>query len=150
MAYCSIAVSACCEQVHHLSSCAWYLVGHIASPLIQVKDPKNPTKQKEDRELIKFTGPADSVYLKARDYVELDVGTGEYKSACCRLQPKTAVMVVVVCHRCSSVDQQQWLGRCSCGKLLAVQPCHGIISFQLLHLAFKVVHVVLEHSLNNR
>ncbi|KAL0020803.1 hypothetical protein WJX79_006148 [Trebouxia sp. C0005] len=44
--------------------------------LDKVKDPKNPQKQKEDRELIKFTGPTDSVYMKARDYVELDVGTG--------------------------------------------------------------------------
>lgn len=44
--------------------------------LDKVKDPKNPQKQKEGRELIKFTGPTDSVYMKARDYVELDVGTG--------------------------------------------------------------------------
>lgn len=51
--------------------------------MLQVKDPNNPTKQKEDRELIKFTGPADSVYLKARDYVELDVGTGEFRAARC-------------------------------------------------------------------
>ena len=51
----------------------------FVSSLMQVKDPKNPTKQKEDRELVDFTGPADSVYLKARDYVELDVGTGELR-----------------------------------------------------------------------
>lgn len=42
-----------------------------------MKDPKNPQKQKEDRELVNFTGPTDSVYMKARDYVELDVGTGK-------------------------------------------------------------------------
>lgn len=54
--------------------------------MLQVKDPNNPTKQKEDRELIKFTGPADSVYLKARDYVELDVGTGDFRAAHCKLQ----------------------------------------------------------------
>ncbi len=48
-----------------------------------MKDPKNPQKQKEDRELIKFTGPTDSVYMKARDYVELDVGTGKYSLYAC-------------------------------------------------------------------
>jgi len=48
-----------------------------------VKDPKNPQKQKEDRELIKFTGPTDSVYMKARDYVELDVGTGKHSMCAC-------------------------------------------------------------------
>ncbi len=48
-----------------------------------MKDPKNPQKQKEDRELIKFTGPTDSVYMKARDYVELDVGTGKHRLYAC-------------------------------------------------------------------
>lgn len=42
----------------------------------QVADPQNPKRQTESQELIKFDGPKDSVYLKARDYVELDVGTG--------------------------------------------------------------------------
>ena len=45
----------------------------------QVADPKNPTKKREDRELVKFDGPMDSVYLNARNYVELDVGTGQSK-----------------------------------------------------------------------
>lgn len=39
-------------------------------------DPKNPAKKTEDREEITFTGPTDSVYLKAKDFAELDVGTG--------------------------------------------------------------------------
>ncbi|KAL4856677.1 putative glucose-6-phosphate 1-epimerase [Chlorella vulgaris] len=42
----------------------------------KVADPLNPTKKKEEREEVTFDGPTDSVYLKARDYVELDVGTG--------------------------------------------------------------------------
>ena len=66
-----------------MTCCIWHIAFDFASLSIQVKDPKNPTKQKEDRELINFTGPADSVYLKARDYVELDVGTGEFQVACC-------------------------------------------------------------------
>lgn len=36
----------------------------------------NPPKKVEERDSINFTGPVDSVYLKAKDYVELDVGTG--------------------------------------------------------------------------
>jgi glucose-6-phosphate 1-epimerase len=44
--------------------------------LSKVPDPKNPTKKTEDREHVNFGGPTDSVYLRARDYVELDVGTG--------------------------------------------------------------------------
>ncbi|KAI3432413.1 hypothetical protein D9Q98_003967 [Chlorella vulgaris] len=44
--------------------------------LDKVADPSNPTKKKEEREEVTFDGPTDSVYLKARDYVELDVGTG--------------------------------------------------------------------------
>ena len=30
----------------------------------------------EKRDVVEFKGPVDSVYLKAKDYVELDVGTG--------------------------------------------------------------------------
>ncbi|KAK9810265.1 hypothetical protein WJX72_007647 [[Myrmecia] bisecta] len=44
--------------------------------LDKVKDPNNPVEKVEDREEITFTGPMDSVYLGAKDYVELDVGTG--------------------------------------------------------------------------
>ena len=58
-----------------------------------MKDPKNPQKQKEDRELVKFTGPTDSVYLKARDYVELDVGTGKQS-----LQLLTQSITVCTCQ----------------------------------------------------
>ncbi|KAI7846343.1 hypothetical protein COHA_000180 [Chlorella ohadii] len=39
-------------------------------------DPKNPVQKTEEREEVTFSGPTDSVYLKAKDYVELDVGTG--------------------------------------------------------------------------
>lgn len=39
-------------------------------------DANNPPKQVETRDAVAFTGPVDSVYLKARDHVELDVGTG--------------------------------------------------------------------------
>lgn len=44
----------------------------------QVADPKNPAKKTENQELVKFDGPKDSVYLNAKDYVELDVGTGKH------------------------------------------------------------------------
>jgi hypothetical protein len=41
------------------------------------KDPKNPDKRTEDRELVTFgAGLVDSVYLNAPNHVELDVGTG--------------------------------------------------------------------------
>ncbi|PSC73327.1 glucose-6-phosphate 1-epimerase [Micractinium conductrix] len=39
-------------------------------------DPANPARKTEEREEVTFSGPTDSVYLKARDHVELDVGTG--------------------------------------------------------------------------
>ena len=41
-------------------------------------DANNPAKKTEDREEVTFSGPVDSVYLKAKDYVELDVGTGAW------------------------------------------------------------------------
>ena len=74
------------KQMHGMHLHSRHTVGDFESSMFQVKDPNNPTKQKEDRELIKFTGPADSVYLKARDYVELDVGTGKFRAAHCKLQ----------------------------------------------------------------
>lgn len=43
---------------------------------MQVANPNEPTPREEERELVDFTGPTDSVYLAAKDYVELDVGTG--------------------------------------------------------------------------
>ena len=49
--------------------------------LWQVADPKNPKKERQNDELVTFDGPKDSVYLKAKDYVELDVGTGNVSSA---------------------------------------------------------------------
>ena len=39
-------------------------------------DADNPPRSTETRDEISFSGPVDSVYLKARDHVELDVGTG--------------------------------------------------------------------------
>lgn len=39
-------------------------------------NPEAPEQKEEDREVVTFSGPVDSVYLKAKDYVELDVGTG--------------------------------------------------------------------------
>lgn len=39
-------------------------------------DANNPPRNTETRDEISFSGPVDSVYLKARDHVELDVGTG--------------------------------------------------------------------------
>jgi glucose-6-phosphate 1-epimerase len=39
-------------------------------------DANNPPSATETRDAISFTGPVDSVYLKAKDHVELDVGTG--------------------------------------------------------------------------
>ena len=43
---------------------------------VQVPNPKEPVKGEEKRDVVEFKGPVDSVYLKAKDYVELDVGTG--------------------------------------------------------------------------
>ena len=43
---------------------------------LQVPNPKEPVKGTEERDVVEFKGPVDSVYLKAKDYVELDVGTG--------------------------------------------------------------------------
>ena len=41
------------------------------------KDPKNPTIKKEDREAVTFGQDlVDSVYVKAPEHVELEVGTG--------------------------------------------------------------------------
>lgn len=44
--------------------------------IVQVPNPEEPKTKEEDREVVSFSGPVDSVYLKAKDYVELDVGTG--------------------------------------------------------------------------
>lgn len=44
--------------------------------LDKVVDANNPPKKMETRDAVTFSGPVDSVYLKARDHVELDVGTG--------------------------------------------------------------------------
>ncbi|KAK9916481.1 hypothetical protein WJX75_003210 [Coccomyxa subellipsoidea] len=44
--------------------------------LNKVPNPEEPETKEEDREVVSFPGPVDSVYLKAKDYVELDVGTG--------------------------------------------------------------------------
>eukprot|EP00887_Chlorella_sp_A99_P002215 scaffold21.g2215.t1 len=41
-----------------------------------VPNPKSPSRKREEREAVTFSGPTDSVYLKARDYCELYVGTG--------------------------------------------------------------------------
>lgn len=54
---------------------------------MQVPDPKNPVRGKETREAVTFSGPTDSVYLKAKDYVQLDVGTGEYKNRKRKMAP---------------------------------------------------------------
>lgn len=43
---------------------------------VQVVDANNPPKKKEERDLVVFEGPVDSVYLNAGGHVELDVGTG--------------------------------------------------------------------------
>ncbi len=43
---------------------------------LQVPNPKEPRNGTEERDAVEFKGPVDSVYLKAKDYVELDVGTG--------------------------------------------------------------------------
>lgn len=43
---------------------------------VQVPNPNEPVKGEEKRDVVEFKGPVDSVYLKAKDYVELDVGTG--------------------------------------------------------------------------
>ncbi|KAL4552757.1 hypothetical protein Ndes2526B_g02667 [Nannochloris sp. 'desiccata'] len=44
--------------------------------LDKVVDANNPPTKSESRDAITFSGPVDSVYLGARDHVELDVGTG--------------------------------------------------------------------------
>jgi glucose-6-phosphate 1-epimerase len=44
--------------------------------LDKVVDSNNPPTKAESRDAITFSGPVDSVYLGARDHVELDVGTG--------------------------------------------------------------------------
>lgn len=42
------------------------------------QDPKNPSKQTEDRDKVSFgKGLVDSVYLSAPEHVELEVGTGQ-------------------------------------------------------------------------
>lgn len=41
-----------------------------------MQDATNPPEATEEREEVGFEGPVDSVYLGAKDYVELDVGTG--------------------------------------------------------------------------
>ncbi len=43
---------------------------------MQVPNPNEPVRGEEKRDVVEFKGPVDSVYLKAKDYVELDVGTG--------------------------------------------------------------------------
>jgi hypothetical protein len=43
------------------------------------KDPKNPAKKTEDRDIITFGKDlVDTVYLAAPEHVELDVGTGQW------------------------------------------------------------------------
>ncbi|CAK0757552.1 hypothetical protein CVIRNUC_002550 [Coccomyxa viridis] len=44
--------------------------------LDKVPNPEKPVEGTEQRDAVEFKGPVDSVYLKAKDYVELDVGTG--------------------------------------------------------------------------
>eukprot|EP00208_Stichococcus_sp_RCC1054_P003283 CAMPEP_0206138546 /NCGR_PEP_ID=MMETSP1473-20131121/3398_1 /ASSEMBLY_ACC=CAM_ASM_001109 /TAXON_ID=1461547 /ORGANISM="Stichococcus sp, Strain RCC1054" /LENGTH=342 /DNA_ID=CAMNT_0053532011 /DNA_START=90 /DNA_END=1118 /DNA_ORIENTATION=- len=44
--------------------------------LDKTKDANNPPSQTEERKVVDFTGPVDSVYLDTPGYVELDVGTG--------------------------------------------------------------------------
>ena len=39
-------------------------------------DANNPAEKKEERDIVSFEGPTDSVYLSAPEHVELDVGTG--------------------------------------------------------------------------
>ena len=42
----------------------------------QVVDANKPAEKQEERDLVSFEGPTDSVYLGAPEHVELDVGTG--------------------------------------------------------------------------
>ena len=49
----------------------------VNAPALQVADLKSPPKKVQEAELVKFSGPVDSVYLEAPEYVELDVGTGK-------------------------------------------------------------------------
>ena len=42
----------------------------------KVVDANNPAEKTEDRDVLSFEGPTDSVYLGAPEHVELDVGTG--------------------------------------------------------------------------
>ena len=50
---------------------------HPKRPVVlQVPNPQEPVEGTEQRDAVEFKGPVDSVYLKAKDYVELDVGTG--------------------------------------------------------------------------
>ena len=44
--------------------------------LDKVVNSESPPSKEETREAVNFAGPVDSVYLRAGDYVELDVGTG--------------------------------------------------------------------------
>jgi glucose-6-phosphate 1-epimerase len=44
--------------------------------LDKVANGDNPPKKTESRDEVTFSGPVDSVYTKAKDYVQLDVGTG--------------------------------------------------------------------------
>ena len=54
-----------------VAAMTWGLPGRA-----QVQDATNPPEATEEREEVGFEGPVDSVYLGAKDYVELDVGTG--------------------------------------------------------------------------
>ena len=47
----------------------------------QVADANNPAEKKEERDVLSFEGPTDSVYLGAPEHVELDVGTGAAQDA---------------------------------------------------------------------
>uniref|UniRef100_A0A061S2K6 glucose-6-phosphate 1-epimerase n=1 Tax=Tetraselmis sp. GSL018 TaxID=582737 RepID=A0A061S2K6_9CHLO len=44
--------------------------------LDKVEDAANPAKRTQQEDLVAFSGPKDSVYLGAPEYIELDVGTG--------------------------------------------------------------------------
>jgi glucose-6-phosphate 1-epimerase len=46
----------------------------------QVADANNPAEKKEERDVLSFEGPTDSVYLGAPEHVELDVGTGAMRT----------------------------------------------------------------------
>ena len=63
--------------------------------LNKVPDPNNPTEGVMEDEVLTFPGHVDCVFLDAKDYVELDVGTGAAIAVSPRRRYRSPVNVCV-------------------------------------------------------